>query len=270
MKNITFTVASGVTAAMLMVSPVLALNVGLGGAASGGVRIASTTLKVSAQAKLETRIATAKERANEEIDRRVAALSSLNTRVQAMVRLSAEQKSSIEKFIQDQETVMSSLKVKIAADTDIDTLKADIKSITQSYRIFILIMPQARITIASDKILTVADKLTAFEVKLAARIADNKARGQDVSAFEALDTDMKAKIADAKTQATVAVAGVVTLTPDNGDTSKAAANKQALQDSRSKIKAGLQALADARKDGGQIIAGLKGGASVAASTTVTQ
>ncbi len=84
----------------------------------------SSTRAAARQAALITR---AQGRADQEIARRVAALNVLNTRIQAMQKLSADEKTSLASAIQAQLTELATLKTKIDADTDATTLKTDIQ-----------------------------------------------------------------------------------------------------------------------------------------------
>jgi hypothetical protein len=224
------------------------------------------TANVTVSTKLEARITTGKSRADQEIDRRVTMLNDLNTQVQAMVKVSAAEKTAISDEVSSEVSNLTSLKTKIDADTDIATLKTDIQSITASYRIFMLVIPQGRIEVAADKIATAASSLGALAGKLQTRITSAQASGSDVTSLSASLTDMNAKLADANVQATAAVSHVSSLTPDNGDKTKMAANNAALKLARADIKVGLQDLQDARKDAGTIVTGLK---NLNASTTTS-
>ncbi len=240
---------------LLAATPVLALEAGVStgaGAAAGGVGVAA-----NADAKIELRITKAKERASQEIDRRVVKLNELNTKVQAMTRVSATQKATVAATVTTEVANLTALKAKIQADTDLQTLKTDIQSITKSYRIFMLVIPQGRIEVAADKIITVTGSLTTFASKLKARIDAAASAGKDVSAMTASYNEMNASIADAKVQADAAVSLVANLKPDNGDKTTMDANNQALKDAKAKIKAGLKAIDDARADARSIIKALK-------------
>jgi uncharacterized protein YicC (UPF0701 family) len=209
-----------------------------------------------AQVNITAKISDAKSRADKEINRRVDALTMLNTRVQAMVHVSAQEKSSLAAAVSAQISSLTSLKTTIDAETSTTTLKTEIKSITQSYRIFMLVIPQAHIAVAADKVETVGDLMTALSGKLQTRITAAQNAGKDVSAMNTSMTDLSAKIADANAQASAAVAETVNLKPDNGEPTLEAANKAALEDARAKIKVALQDLKTARKDAGAIVKAL--------------
>ena len=101
----------------------------------------TTTVGTRAQAALAARITKGKDRADQEITRRITALNDLNTKVQAMARVSANEKTAISAAVASEVANLTTLKGKIDADTDVETLKTDIKSITASYRIFMLVIP---------------------------------------------------------------------------------------------------------------------------------
>ena len=270
MKN-SLNSAVAVLTVLASLSPLAAsaLGVDAGVGLHARTDLGSTTVRAGASAKMEARITKGRDRAHQEIQRRITALQELTTSIGAMIRVSDEIKTSISATLSSQIAAMTALDTKIAADTDIDTLKVDIKSITGGYRIFALVMPQGRITAAADRIKTIDASLTTLSGKLTTRITAAQTSGKDVSALTTLSTDMNAKIADAGVQADAAVTLVATLTLDNGDKAKMTANQQALKDARAKIKAAQTDVQAARKDAGAILDGLKAlNAAVSASTTV--
>src|SRR3989344_3851768 len=170
----------------------------------------------------------------------------------------------------NEEIDLENLRAKIAADTDLETLKADQRSIATSYRVFALVIPQGEILVAGDRIKTIADSMTTIGGKLESRINEAKNSGKDVASLETYLTDYKAKIADAILKADAAINGVSALTPDNGSTAKAAANRAALQTARENIRKGMEDLRAAREDARKIVQGLKSiGAAGNASASST-
>ncbi len=200
--------------------------------------------KAEAEAKLEDK---AKERASKEIERRADLLGDLSERIKGMVRISGDDKNSLTSMLQTQIDALIALKAKIAAETSTTSLKEDIKSITNSYRIFALVMPKASITAYADRLHVLVSQMTTLGTKLQARIDAAKAGGADVSAATTAMTDYNAKIANAQVQITAAVNEVTPLQPDNGDATIAASNKAALQDARTKLEAARKDLETARK-----------------------
>ena len=220
-----------------------------------------------------TRAARAKDKGDQEIDRRVAALNALMTRVGEMTKITEQIKTSIKTNIQNQIDGFVALKAKIDADTDLATLKTDVLSVTQSYRIYILVIPQARITAAADRMATVINMMGEVGTKLQARVNTAKGAGADTASLEAALTDLAAKLTSAQAHAQASVTAIAPLAPDQGDKTVQATNDAAIKKAQGEIKAGTQDLVDARKDIATIVGGLaklKTNANVnsSASTTV--
>ncbi len=240
-------------------TPVFALtaniSASLGATTSVGTSSsAHATLKAEVQAKRMSLITT---RGDKEIDRRIDALNKLIVRIGEMKRVSDSEKTSISTEIQSQITALAVLKTKIDADTDIAVLRVDVKSITDSYRIFALIMPRNTILAAADRLNAIVVEMNAVGVKLQARVATAQSAGKDVTALTAALNDFTTKLTDAKIQSESAASGVASLTPDQGDKTKAAANRAALVAARGDIKTGTEDLKAARADVKKIIEALK-------------
>ena len=227
--------------------------------------VASTSVKRAV--KLDKVTANLQARADKEIDRRVVNLNKLQDKLQEMKKLSSADKSSFVTTIQGQINLLDNLKVKINADTDAATLKTDVQSITKAYRIYALVLPQTQIVAAADRLASTTDLLTAYVAKLQTRVTMAQNAGKDVTALQALLTDMGTKIADAGVQAAKAIAGVSFLKPDNGDKTVMASNAAALKDARTAVRVGTQDLKDANKDGQKILKALKAFAVKSTATT---
>lgn len=254
------------TAGMLafaMALPVFAQGID----ASASASIGSTTV----QGSVEARITLAKNRADQEIDRRIAMLNALSERVQAMARVSDIVKTNTSNTVTTEVGALLSLKAKVDADNDITTLRSDIRSIATSYRVFMLVIPQGRILVAADKLQTTADAMSTFAETLQTRISEAQTSGNDVTSLSTQLSDMTAKMADAQSLASAAVSLVADLQPDNGDTTIEQSNTAAIQDARTKLRAALADLKAARQDAGSIVQGIKGfevHASGSASTSM--
>lgn len=288
MTKTTLTLAASL-ATLALAAPAFALPAGAQARlnAESGLRIgASTTPGARAEAreqqkearteareaKMGEREAAAKERAQKEIDRRIQALTQLKDRVQGMKRVSDDGKASVDATVAAQIATLTDLRARIDADDSTTTLKADMQSITKSYRIFALVIPQGHVKVSADKIHTAVDSMTALVAKLEARIGEATTSGADTTALAATLADAKTQLTSAATAADAAVALTASLAPDNGDKTAMDANKKALQDARAKIQAALKALDTARKDLRDIATGLKGlglGASATGSASAS-
>lgn len=219
---------------------------------------APTSIGTSANASVTLTAAqkNAISRADKEIDRRIAALTDLNARVQAMQKVTDTFKAGISASITNEINALTSLKAKIDADTDAATLKSDVQSITSSYRVFALVIPQGHIAAFADRQVTLVSMMSTLGSKLQARITAAQQAGATTTALTAALTDMATKLQDAQKQAEAAVAVSSVLTPDGGDKTKMAANQAALKQGRADLVVGQKDLAAARKDVATIISGL--------------
>jgi len=265
--------ATSIIVVVLSVTPVLASAEEVGLETRGSVRTelvkertdarASTTLRVKGTAsstkpaRADDRIVRAKEHADREVDRRVDNLTRLVSRIDGMVRISVEERTSLRASLQAQIDALTALKAKIDAEDDTATLRTDIKSITTSHRTYALIMPQAAAVAADDRVLAIASQMELLSGKLSARISTAASTGADVSVLTSTLADYDAKVADAKVQAESAVVAVAALSPDNGDQTVFEANIAALKAARAKVQAAQQDLVAARKDAEAIAKGLR-------------
>jgi hypothetical protein len=213
------------------------------------------------------RITNLQNRGNQEIDKRITSLNNLLSRIQEMKKVSDTQKASFSTTIQNEISNLTSLKAKVASDTSTTSAKADVQSITKAYRVYMLTVPQLRISAASDRIGTIADMLTTISGKLQTRLSQDT-NISNLSALQADLADLNAKIVDAKTQAQNAVSETASLQPDNGDKTIAQSNTTALKDAKSKIQAAKADFVAARKDVETIVNAIK--ASKTSATTSTQ
>lgn len=245
MKHLIFGILSSVLALLLGFGPAFA--------ADSGTTSAPTALSQKDTAAM----ARMKARGDQELDRRIVSLNKLVGRVAEMKNLSPTDKAAVSTTLNAQITALTALKAKIDADTDLATLKTDVQSVTASYRIYALVIPQGTIIAAADRIVTVVSEMQSISAKLKTRITAAAAAGDDVGSLQTLLTDYDAKIADALAQAQAAVNGIVTLVPDGGDKTKQAANTAALQAARAKIVTAQHDVNAARKDGEKIRVGLR-------------
>lgn len=194
-------------------------------------------------ARQETNMTRLKTRADAEITRRVDALNQLLTKINAMARITSDQKTTFANGINGQVSTLNTLKAKIDADTDIAILRTDVQSIVKAYRIFALYMPQVNIMAHADRLLALVDEMNAISTKLQTRLG---------GATNPLMTDRAAKLADATTQANNAIAAVTPLTPDGYP-----GNKTTLQSAQKMLQTARQDLVAAEKDATQIRQSLK-------------
>jgi len=268
MTTILKPILSLLAALTLAIVPALAMaDVSATAGVNANVTAAGVSASTTAAAHLSVVMQRQQTRAGQEIDRRVTSLQDLLTRTGEIKNLTDQDKASIATAINTQITALTALKVKIAADTDEATLKTDLESITSSYRIYALVLPQIRIIAAADRVVTISKELQAIGAKLQARIQAAASAGADMTAANASLTAYATKLGDAQTQAQAAVTEIAGLVPDNGDATVMASNTAALKDARTKIQAAQQDIVAARKDAETIRKAVKGYPLTASSTT---
>jgi len=189
-----------------------------------------------------------RKRANQEITRRVTSLTELITKINGLKKLSQANKTALINKVQEEITSLNNLKTKIDADTDLITLRADVKSIVQSYRVYAFFIPQIRILSAADVMSQSADNLTTLANKLESLINKSGATGDTLTSLQDYLSNMRAKIKEANDIYQSVQAEVLALTPAGYPT-----NKTALEGARTKLKTGTKALKAARDDAKQIV-----------------
>jgi hypothetical protein len=259
MKKIFTVIATGIFFIANTI-PVFALNsVGKVSTSSAG-RIGiteNTTIQLRQKAVVASKVVTTKiddlkQRASSEISRRITSLTDVSNRISKIKRLTDSQKTQLINNIQSEIASLNTTNTKIQSDTDIEALRADVKSIVDSYRIYLLYLPETRILIAADGLLNAIDKFSEYASKLQTRVAEAKGKGEDTSSLETILVDMQSKIADAKTQANNAISSVSSLQPTDYP-----GNKPALQSAQTMLKTAWKDVQSARQDAVQVLEGLR-------------
>ncbi len=223
----------------------------------------------STQERMEKRVEKIQEKAGSAIEKRIKSLMELKARFANIKLLSADQFASFTATLDAEIASLTTLKAKIDAGTATSTLKTDVKSITQDHRVFSLVEPVARISVAASRIKAVASQLEQLSTKMQERITAASIAGTNVADATAALTHFNAKVADAKVQADAAVALVAGLTPDNGDKTVQESNKNALEAAHTKLVAAEKDLAAARHDAATIHAVVKGKGEIKTTATTT-
>jgi len=137
-----------------------------------------------------------------EIDRRVTALGAVQTRIDAMPRLTAEQKATEDANIASTVTTLNTVnRPAVLAATNRASLAAACSAIYTDVRVFAVVLPQIIDTVKIDRLNSVVASLQALSAKKAAA-------GADTSSADALISSGNAKLTDAAAAtASVTVAG---------------------------------------------------------------
>lgn len=238
MKKLTF--IKFALALLLLLSPLVPLNAL---AASGNVQ--------------QNALANLKDRADREIDRRVTSLTALMSRITDLKRLTAGQKSSFSSQIQANISDLERVKTKIANDSDLAAMRSDVKSITESYRIYLVFIPKIHFLAAIDATASAQTKLGNIATELDGKLKTLAANGADVSHLQADLNDMNARLSDASSQTSALENKLITVTPDGYP-----GNRTVLVDGKNTMASIRKDLADARADARKIVDGIKSLAAV--------
>ncbi len=128
------------------------------------------------------------------IDLRLAALDRERAAVTNARALTDSHRASLTGIIDAARAGLEALKAKVAGETTIAALRADAKSMVDDYRVFMLVGPQVRLTIAGDVGARAIERATKAHERLAAAVEQKKAGGADAGAAETDLAEMAAAI----------------------------------------------------------------------------
>ncbi len=187
-----------------------------------------------------------------EISRRITNLNAALTKLNASTKLTGADKTSLATQINNELTSLGALQTKLAADTDLATARTDVQSIVTDYRVYVLMLPKARLAASADRFAEVEDQLTTLATKLQTKIDTAKTAGKDTAAMQTTLNDLTAQVASAKTITDGLVAKLLALQPADYNTNPSilATYRQSLTTAHTDLKA-------ARTDATTIITGLK-------------
>jgi hypothetical protein len=174
---------------------VAALTAGLATVLAAG---SMALLATPAQADDATALARAKAEVTRRIDLRLAALHRFDGALTAAAHLTDAHEATLKDLVADDLAGLTALKTKVAGETTLAALRVDAVSMVNDYRVFILVGPKVRLTIAADHEADAATRLQTAHDKLADAVAQAKAAGKDVAAAEQDLADMQAAIDRAK------------------------------------------------------------------------
>jgi hypothetical protein len=208
--------------------------------------VAVSTPTPTPSAAQAQRLTNLKSKGTAEIDRRLANLNSALGKLNASTKLTAANKATLAKQIQDEIAGLTALKAKLAADTELATARTDVASIVSDYRVYALMLPKARLVSSADRFAVAEDKLQTLHDKLAAKPLKDGAN--DVAEKLA---DMQAKITAAKTISDPLTAQLLAIQPTDYN-----ANHATLVQYRASLKTAQDDLKAARDDAKSVIATL--------------
>lgn len=191
-----------------------AITATIGLALTGNTVLAvGTTTKTAATQTEQVRLQNIITKGDQEINRRLASLNTLTSKINAATKLTGSDKATLTNEVTSTISGLTSLKSKLDADTTIEAAKTDVQSIYSEYRVYALVTPKIHLIKVADDIQAVDMRLTTLASMLQSRIASDKTAGKDVSALQAKLDDMNSNISSAKAIASKIEAAVISLQP---------------------------------------------------------
>jgi hypothetical protein len=199
----------------------------------------------------DTGLAALKQTTVGRIDARTATLNTLQAAVNGAQRLAPAHKAQLTSIVSADLSGLAALKTKVSGETTAAAVRADATSMVTGYRVYLLVVPQVRLTVAADLAGAAGLQLRQVHDTLAAAVAAAKRSGKDVSKAEADLADMLTQI-DA---ATVTGVGALLDTRPSADAGAMQAVVQPVRDSAHAARTSLRkAVADA-KDARSVLTG---------------
>lgn len=225
----------------------------------------STASSTARMANTADRLAKEKETADNAVTKRLDDLNNMLVKISDMNNVSSMFTDHMKGLIDTEKDNLTTLKTQIDSESSTTALKSEIGSITKSFRIYALVIPQEQIAAASDRIKNIGNMLSAVGDKISSRLAQNTFA--DTTAIQNQLTDFKSQISNASSLADQAISITAPLQPDNGDKTALTANTTALKQARGYLKNAQQDVKTARKDLTDMLKSLK---SLSATSSIGQ
>ncbi|MGA3030204.1 MAG: hypothetical protein ABSE58_05615 [Candidatus Limnocylindrales bacterium] len=148
-----------------------------------------------------------------EINRRLATLTSLSSKITASKVMTSSDAEVLQSEIGSTRSGLTTLKATIDSETNITALRADIVKIATQFRVYLLVVPQVNLVNAADAVVYAQTRFATVNTNLAARIAAAKAAGKDTTAAQADLDAMNASVTAAVGLAGPLPAQLLPLTP---------------------------------------------------------
>lgn len=160
---------------------------------------------------------------NAAIDKRITSLNTLNGKIQNALsagHITSEQATSLSADVMTNKSGLTQLRAKLDGDTDLATVRDDIKSIYTTYRIYYVVLPRDYNEILLDLLTNVQAKMVGAEPKIQDAIAKlanltDKDNDGDLATINAAYSDYQAQLSAALSQINTANGLLPQFTPQN-------------------------------------------------------
>jgi len=133
----------------------------------------------------DDRLDAARLRVLEAIDRRLATVEHLGGAVDRAASLTDAHRSTIDATLASTSSGLTDLRATVEAEDDGCELADEARSVVEDFRVYVVVLPQARVTIGGDRVAGVEPKLDQLAERLAQRIDEAAADGEDVTDAQA-------------------------------------------------------------------------------------
>lgn len=189
-----------------------------------------------------------------EIGRRMTTLGQLSSEAAASKGLTSSDAATLSGYIGASRSGLTSLKSTLDAETRLLAAKADILRIVAGYRVYVLLGPQVRLTIAADSELALKPLFDKLAATLAGRISAAQAGGKEVTTAQAALDAMTAAVAAATGLAAPVRAQLLGLTVAKYNAGGAA---PVIRNARAALIQARNDFKSAAQDGRNVLAALK-------------
>jgi hypothetical protein len=231
-----------------------ALALGAAGSAYAAAPGATTTASATAKGKAtsaQAKLAAEKQLATSRIQGRLATLHALSLAVQDSKYLNSDEQSTLSKQIGSDTSGLTALKAKVAGETTIQAVRADETAMVDDFRVYLLMVPQARLTEALAAESDAAATLQKAYVALSDLLAKQSDGGTSAQKSEL--AGLQSNITAAQSAIGNEVATELAIQPSPN----ASAITSALAPARSAVKTAHSDLLEARTDAKTLRGSLK-------------
>lgn len=192
------------------------------------------------------------KKGNNLIQVRIKVLNVGINRLKKAKRISDADRNSLISDLQSNIDNLNALKAKIDAETDIEALKSEIKSIFVDFRIFMVVLPRDKGLFVVARLNNAVSKLESVSSQLESVINEFKQAGKDISEVEGYLNTLKSDLANAKSDLDQAKFTFSSMTPEKDEEAHSM-----VENGLKFIKAARDNLKDAVNQAKKIISWLK-------------
>jgi hypothetical protein len=238
-------------AALAAVALMAAITAGDAGALSapvaGGPGGADVCAAQATAARAVATVANLRAFGDCEVSRRQTTLTQLAGVVAGSRTLTPADVAALNIDINNTSTELATLKTAIDSEATVVALKATIVQVVNRCRVYVLLVPQVRLTVAAEDVLSLQPHLAQLSSSVASRIAQAKAAGKNITAAQTSLDAMNSSLDQAELLAAAWPSRLVSLTPARYDSGAAAPVLQQARVALGKASALLKlAVADGR------------------------